>query len=475
MMNKSNFRENAVEGVENIAHRLYEFHRSMATDDYVKEKRGSIPPFILRTKEAGFYFGHYHWQAISKPEIQDGHILVIGPPGSGKSKAVAINTFYTWKSPIFVNDIKGELSERTKHFRKHYKIINPADRSSSGYDPFGVFAITDSLVREASIKAKFIVKLDPNDKNPFFKKSAQRFFAAAILHFYQEGYGFNDVIDEIFDQEDKRDLAVKLSQSKYKAVRRKLGSIYKLKDELFYDVMNTLEEDLELYATDDDLREFTSKEDVFQFSDLDDGCDVYLQVPEDKEDEYAPMKAMIIHDMVTEATKRPDENKEPILFMFEEFGSVGRVDIVAKKLRTLRSKKITMALFIQDIPQLDDLYGRAMRDSIIGNCTYKLILGAGDPTTARICADICGKVWVRRKNKSYYQEQGEESPKVRISDSFYQDYVVSEFELGSMMESPKRHQRGRKKLKDREEVILRSPFGLHRLEKRFFNQSKEFV
>ena len=43
----------------------------------------------------GFYFGRYGMDKIGKPQQEDGHIIIIGAPGSGKTSALAIPTLST--------------------------------------------------------------------------------------------------------------------------------------------------------------------------------------------------------------------------------------------------------------------------------------------------------------------------------------------------------------------------------------------
>ena len=46
---------------------------------------------------------------------------------------------------------------------------------------------------------------------------------------------------------------------------------------------------------------------------------------------------------------------------------------------------------------MDVRYGRATRDMLIGNMDVKLLIGVGDDTTAKYCAEEVGKHWVRRE------------------------------------------------------------------------------
>ena len=66
---------------------------------------------------SGVVFGKLGGKYVTMPETTDGHILIIGGAGSGKTAAVAIPTLLSWKGRAFAIDIKGELYEKTKKAR----------------------------------------------------------------------------------------------------------------------------------------------------------------------------------------------------------------------------------------------------------------------------------------------------------------------------------------------------------------------
>lgn len=64
---------------------------------------------------SGFLFGQLSGKFITKKEDMDGHILIVGGAGSGKSSCIAIPSLLMWRERIFCIDIKGELFKNTKH------------------------------------------------------------------------------------------------------------------------------------------------------------------------------------------------------------------------------------------------------------------------------------------------------------------------------------------------------------------------
>lgn len=73
--------------------------------------------------ESGIVLGKTKNTYLVMEEHSEGHIMVVGGQGSGKSSSVAIPTLLNYNSSIFAIDIKGELSETCKNYRK--KDIQP--------------------------------------------------------------------------------------------------------------------------------------------------------------------------------------------------------------------------------------------------------------------------------------------------------------------------------------------------------------
>jgi len=109
---------------------------------YVLKKKDKIPV----AKEAiaaltvptpkGFIFGKYGSNYIVKPKKLDGHILVVGGAGSGKSSCLAIPSILSWRQRIFAIDIKGELYKKAGYKCEKVKILNPSSPDTYGYNPY---------------------------------------------------------------------------------------------------------------------------------------------------------------------------------------------------------------------------------------------------------------------------------------------------------------------------------------------------
>ena len=151
---------------------------------------------------SGVVFGKLGGKYVTMPETTDGHILIIGGAGSGKTAAVAIPTLLSWKGRAFAIDIKGELYEKTKKARGEgrIKVFNPTDPNACGYDPFYILRHTDDIAGEARALALSICPLSAEVKDPFWIKSAQNMLTGFILYLFEQGLNFSEAMKFIKSQ-----------------------------------------------------------------------------------------------------------------------------------------------------------------------------------------------------------------------------------------------------------------------------------
>ena len=115
-----------------------------------RQRVAKVPRQLLlnaRKEEPGFFFGgldHCAWDNyVGLPQGADGHIMVVGGSGSGKSSGIIMPTLRTWQGAICATDLKGELSDYYKvmyqqgYVSRPYLVFDPLQADSPSYDPFG--------------------------------------------------------------------------------------------------------------------------------------------------------------------------------------------------------------------------------------------------------------------------------------------------------------------------------------------------
>ena len=88
----------------------------------------------------------------------------------------------------------------------------------------------------------------------------------------------------------------------------------------------------------------------------------------------------------------------PVMAVFDEFASLGVITGSPTQFATFmndsRKRDIYKVIFIQNHTQLEGIYGRFCKDSIISNCQTTLFLGGNDPETLEFISKKCGTTTV---------------------------------------------------------------------------------
>jgi len=368
-------------------------------------KQPKPPPELLIVKAQGFVFGEYRRyfgqpRYFFKDEYMDGHILIVGGAGSGKSSGLAIPSLRAWQERIFAIDIKGELSKATASKPGPRKVFNPMEPDSWGYDPYYLLRQSDNPAQTAKEIAAAIIPEPANVKDPFWVQAAQNLLTAFVLHYAHQGMSFVQTVTEILCKPVDLHIKYVLDVSKCEAAKLYMSQFATLEGKTLAGVFAELSNHIMLFATDEHIKAALSKENTISPDDLENGIDVFLSIPEDKLDQWKPLFTLITNQFLKHFERRPDNNAAPILFLLDEFPRLGKIETVATGLTTLRSKKITIALIIQSLAQLDYLYGPALRRVILDNCSYKAILGAQDAETQEYFSRLVGTFEATRQGQS---------------------------------------------------------------------------
>ncbi len=80
----------------------------------------------------------------------------------------------------------------------------------------------------------------------------------------------------------------------------------------------------------------------------------------------------------------------PVWFLLDEFGNVGKLPGIAEKLTVSAGRNIRFLLAVQSIAQIDHIYGPKVREVLTGNCDTTLFLRAADQDTAKLISEKAG-------------------------------------------------------------------------------------
>lgn len=98
-----------------------------------------------------------------------------------------------------------------------------------------------------------------------------------------------------------------------------------------------------------------------------------------------------------------DPDGRRIYFLLDEFGQLSKMDSVVQLLTQGRSKGAATWIFIQDIAQIDSIYGHDLSKSIVNGCRTKFYFNVSDHATAEfISKEIGAKEFERTKESKSF-------------------------------------------------------------------------
>ncbi|MCL2108679.1 MAG: type IV secretory system conjugative DNA transfer family protein [Oscillospiraceae bacterium] len=404
---------------------------------------------------------------VGKPTDKDGHILVVGGAGSGKSACIAKNVLETWNAPILAIDIKGELSRHylelalNKKVTRDFVEFDPTCETCFGYDPYYLLRTggKNNLVQNAREIALSIIPLPVGIREPFWVQSAQNLLTAAILYYYGIGASFSQTMTGIQTTPTDK-LIDEILESDNTAAKMFINQVRDLELKTLAGIATEMSNKIMVFATDPlisgSLRDSKKDEKCFNWSALE-KYHVFLRLPEDKLEQWSADILLKLNQLIRTLERRADKhskqgkNLQPILILLDEFPRLGKIEAIKNALATLRSKNVTICLMVQSLAQLDEIYGEKARRAIVDNCPYKAILGVTDADSQKYFSDLVGSCEVEKESRGIHYDPDDGIVTARGSHwSKHREPIIFPHDLA--------------KLKD---VVLMTPEGFCRVNKVF--------
>ena len=118
---------------------------------------------------------------------------------------------------------------------------------------------------------------------------------------------------------------------------------------------------------------------------------------------YAVLSSLFFSCLFLELGKyiaeQPINSTLPVNFILDEFNNIGQIGgngglDFAQTISTCRSKKISVMIASQGLPQLQNRYPNEIWAEILGNCDIQLLLGCNDLITSKYFSESAGKMSV---------------------------------------------------------------------------------
>ncbi len=369
------------------------------------------------------------------------HALVFAPTRSGKGVGIVIPTLLAWNDSAVIYDIKGENWHFTSGFRAQagqlcFKFAPVDPETSARFNPLNEIRIfTQYDVADAQNLADIMVRTNPDAKDPYWQDAAASVTTGMVLHvcyaaraegreatfgelagtFIRPGQSFKqsfkDTLAEIINYPHDPDGTCNWTTPEggptktHPIVRLKCQEFLDKEDKDASGVLSQVNTALSLFADPVVVRNTSSSD--FRINDLihnDKPISVYLVVPPSDKIRLKPLIRLIFTMMVNRLTNKMefDQGAKPknrLLFLIDEFPSLGRLDIFADALSYMAGYGLKALLITQDVEQIIEQYGE--HESIISNCHIRAAYAPNKFQTARLLSDMTGTATISKASLNF--------------------------------------------------------------------------
>lgn len=118
------------------------------------------------------------------------------------------------------------------------------------------------------------------------------------------------------------------------------------------------------------------------------------------QDTLKPLLSLFIDLLARKFLSMPDNRSEKNVFLLDEFTTLQNLPSLVNLLTLGRSKGVSCYIGTQSFGQIENIYGKAHKESIINSCVNKAIFSMSDSATAKYCSDLIGEAESVRGEKS---------------------------------------------------------------------------
>lgn len=341
------------------------------------------------------------------------NILVVGGSGAGKTRFYAKPNIMQCNTSFVIADPKGEMLRATAPLLlqrgydvKVFNLITPAD--SDGYNPFVYIRTDEDVIKLISNLIQNTTPKNAQQSDPFWEKSEIALDSALMLYLIHEAPSeeqnfetmmfmienaatmeedetFESPVDILFETLEERcpeHIAVK----QWKIFKQASGKTAK-------SILISAAVRLAAFNLPE-IAKMTSYDNLDIGSLGEKKKAIFCVIP-DNDNSFNYLVGMLYTQAFQELYYRADhkhggELPIPVHVVMDEFANVALPDNFERVLATMRSRRISVSIIIQNMAQLKGLFKDSW-ESVVGNCDTFLYLGGNEQSTHEYISKMLGK------------------------------------------------------------------------------------
>jgi type IV secretion system protein VirD4 len=342
----------------------------------------------------------------------DRHHLVIGPTRSGKGVGYVIPNALTFSGSMIVTDLKGEIFQHTAGYRKsnghQVFLFSPGGKKTHRWNPLD-FVRQDRGSRTIDIQnmASILIPETIGSESAVWQGTAQQVIAGVISYVLESTHYKNrrnlGEVNSIFNAGVDLQTLMKLIKEKEPDLSRfttdSFNAYISLNERAARSALLDIQRAMQPFRNERVIAA-TNVTDIDLASIRRRPVTIYLAPNISDITILRPLLTLFVQQSMDLLTREFDPGALPAYFLLDEFRQLKKMDEIMNKLPYVAGYNIKMAFIIQDLKNLDEIYGETSRHSLLGNCGLQLILGANDQATAEYASRALGKKTIRYNSES---------------------------------------------------------------------------
>jgi len=339
----------------------------------------------------------------------EGHLMTVAPTRSGKGVGPIVSTLLTYPGSVVVTDPKGENYLVTGTYRgtvlaqqvvafDPFRVaggngrINPLD----SIDPTSPAAIDEARRLAETI---VVTRGKPSANAAFFDEEARAFLSGLILYVCHRFSGSSRslaTVRELLTRGEEEFEALLQAMSADRAVAfgivaRAANSILQKDQRERSGVISTAKSHTHFLDSPQVARALTNATlslDVLKTQ----GVSLYLIIPMDLLDAYAPLLRLIVTTAISAIVRVPDPPDHRVLLLLDEFANLGRMTSVLRAVTLLAGFGATIWMIVQNLPQLKGIYPDDWQ--VLLDVDVLQTFGSNDEMTSKYVSNLTGDATV---------------------------------------------------------------------------------
>lgn len=347
----------------------------------------------------------------------EGSILTVGPPGTGKSRGLAAWNAGAFPGSLLVTDPKGELTRWSARRREgeghNVAVLDPfglTGRRSESVNPLepliDAARAGEGLRIEVDRIAHLLLPDRPSsNESPFWRQGARRVLSAGLYYLaaldpHQCTLPGLQRVLWLGDREFKETVldAMREASGPFALVLRQnadaVASAFEERPEHFSSFREDAREAVSIFASDEPVGRACERSTV-DLADLSTGrLTVYLVLPPHLISSHGRWMGLVVNHAVHALMRSP--NYADCLFLLDEFANLGKLEPIKTAVALLRGKGLRVWMFVQDLAQLDEVYGKADAHSFRNQAEVLQVLGCRSAELAKFIETRAGETYEAR-------------------------------------------------------------------------------